>query len=120
MCVDDLVYYSEDTSVERRFESLLAAKIKVEFMGTVNWFLGTHFEWSSHQDGALSVHLSQEAYAQHIVEKHRLSGLNYNPRATPYRSGCPVDSIPLATVDEDDNVFVKRRESYQSLVGCLN
>ena len=118
--VDDLVYYSEDTSVERRFESLLAAKIKVEFMGTVNWFLDTHFEWSSHQDGALSVHLSQEAYAQHLVEKHRLAGLNYNPRATPYRSGCPIDSIPSATVDEDDDAFVKRRESYQSLVGCLN
>ena len=56
--VDDIVYYSKDASVERGFESLLAAKIKVKFMGTMNWFIGTHFDWSSHQDGALFVHLS--------------------------------------------------------------
>ena len=117
MYVDDLVYYPEDTLVERRFKSLLAAKVKVEFMGTVNWFLGTHFEWSSHQDGALSVHLFQEAYAQPIVEKHDLAGLNYNPRATPYRSGCLIDYIPSATINKDNNLFVKCREAYQYLVG---
>ena len=44
MSVDDFVYYSDDNLVERHFESLLAAKIEVKFMGTVNWFLGTHFE----------------------------------------------------------------------------
>ena len=36
-------YFSEDSATETRFERLLAAKLKVEFMGTVNWFLGTHF-----------------------------------------------------------------------------
>ena len=51
---------------------------------------------------------------------HRLSGLSYNPRATPCQSGCPTDSIPLATVSEDDDVFVKHRGWHQSLVGCLN
>ena len=60
--VDDFVYFSEDPEFERRFERLLGAKLKDEFMGTVNWFLGTHFEWSHHQDGLLLVHLSQEAY----------------------------------------------------------
>ena len=117
--VDDFVYFSEDPEVEHRFERLLRSKLKIDFMGTVNWFLGTHFEWSSHQDGALSVHLSQEAYAQNIVETHRLSGINLNPLATPYRSGCPIDAIPSATIDEDDKYFVKRREAYQSLVGRL-
>ena len=61
--VDDFIYFSEDPEIKRRFERLLSAKLKVKFMGTVNWFLGTHFEWSSHQDDSLSVHLSQEAYA---------------------------------------------------------
>ena len=42
--IDDFVYFSKDPAIERRFERLLAAKLKVEFMGTVNWFLGTHFE----------------------------------------------------------------------------
>ena len=45
--VDDFVYFSKDAATEQRFERLLAAKLKVKFMGTVNWFLGTHFEWSS-------------------------------------------------------------------------
>ena len=88
-------------------------------MGTVNLFVGTHFEWSSHQDGALLCHLSQEAYAQNIVERHRLQNINFNPLATPYRSGCPIDCVPSAIIDEEDNLFVKRRDAYQSLVGQL-
>ena len=42
--VDNFVYFSEDSAIEKRFERLLAAKLKVKFMGTVNWFLGTHFK----------------------------------------------------------------------------
>ena len=61
--VENFLYCSKNSAVKNRFERLLAAKLKVEFMGTVNWFLGTHFEWSSHQDGGLSCLLSQEAYA---------------------------------------------------------
>lgn len=117
--VDDFVYFSEDDDVEKRFERLLGDRIKCDFMGTVNWFLGTHFEWADHADGALSVHLSQAAYAQNIVERLKLDDSNFNPKATPYRSGCPIDSIPPATIDENDPYFVRRRESYRSLVGNL-
>ena len=104
--VDDFVYFSEESAVENRFERLLAAKLKIEFMGTVNWFLGTHFEWSSHQDGDLLFHLSQEAYTQNIVERHCLQNININPSATPYRSGRPIDCVPSAIIDEEDNLFV--------------
>ena len=97
--MDDLVYLSEDTAIKQRFERPLASKLIVKFMGTVNWFLGAHFEWSYHQDGAISCHLSQEAYAQNIVELYRLADINFNPLATPYRSGCPSDATPLATID---------------------
>jgi len=68
---------------------------------------------------SLSVHLSQEAYSQNIVETYRMSGINYNPSVTPYRSGCPIDAIESATIDEEDTDFVRRRETYQSLVGRL-
>ena len=88
-------------------------------MGTVNWFLGTHFEWADHQNGALSVHLSQGAFAQHLVERHRLHNTNYRPKATPYRSGIAIDTFASAKIDENDHHFVRRRESYQSLVGSL-
>ena len=88
-------------------------------MGTVNWFLGTQFEWSSHQDGALLCHLSQEAYAQNIVERYRLTDINFNPLDTPYRSGFPIDATPSANINKDVMVFVRCCETYQSLVGCL-
>ena len=61
--VDDFVYFSEDAAIKKRSKRLLLAKLKAEFMGTVNWFLGTHFEWSSHQDGASLVRISEETYA---------------------------------------------------------
>ena len=60
--VDNFIYLSEDTVIEQQFERLLASKLRVEFIGTLNWFLGTHFEWSSQQDGALLCHFSREAY----------------------------------------------------------
>ena len=82
-------------------------------------FLVTHFEWSSHQDGALLCHLSQEAYAQNIVKRYRLAEIKFNPLATPYKSGCPIDAIPSENIDEDDKVFVRRRKMYQSFFGCL-
>ena len=36
LSVEDFVYFSEDSAIEKRIERLLAAKLKVEFMGTVN------------------------------------------------------------------------------------
>ena len=41
--VDDFVYFSEDPEVKRKFEQLLSSLITVDFMGTMDWFLGTHF-----------------------------------------------------------------------------
>ena len=118
--VDDFVYYSEDNSVETRFETILKSQFKIDFMGTVNWFLGTHFEWADHSNGALSVHLSQKAFAQNLVERHRLNTVNFNPSSSPYRSGCPIDSLEAAEVNEKDPSFVRLRRAYQSLVGGLN
>ena len=88
-------------------------------MGSVSWFLGTPFDWSSYQNGALLCLLSQEAYAQNIVERHHFQTIILSPRATPYRSVCPIDCVPSTTVDEEENFFVKRRDAYQSLVGQL-
>ncbi len=45
MYVDEFIYFLEDPKVERLFESLLSLLITVNFMGTVEWFLGTQFQW---------------------------------------------------------------------------
>ncbi len=54
--IDDFVYFSVDPEVKRRFKQLLPSLITVDFifMGTVDWFLGTHFQWSCY-DNEVSV-----------------------------------------------------------------
>ena len=43
--VDDFIYYSPSDKVEEWFEQQLQSKVKVDFMGTVSWFLGQAYEW---------------------------------------------------------------------------
>jgi hypothetical protein len=89
-------------------------------MGVVNWFLGTHFTWIDLNDGNISVHLSQVAFAQNVVKHHCQQHININLRATPYRSGLPVDSLPEYSGDTNDPSFLCLQAQYQSLVGSLN
>ena len=41
--VDDFIYFSSSNAVEEKFQRILSRLINVDFMGTVEWFLGTHF-----------------------------------------------------------------------------
>jgi hypothetical protein len=118
--VDDMVYFSVSDDVEQRFEQILASQFKISFMGVVNWFLGTHFTWCDRPNGDISVHLSQVAFAQNLVERYRQQNINLNPRATPYRSGLPIDSLAAYTGDMDDPAFLRLRAQYQSIVGSIN
>lgn len=43
--VDDFVFYSEDPAIEKAFQEQLKTKVKVDFMGDVDYFLGTAFTW---------------------------------------------------------------------------
>jgi hypothetical protein len=90
--VNNFIYFSEDPQVECRFEQLLAYLVKVKFMGTVDWFLGTHFQWLSSDDN-VSIHMSQTGFAAHLVEDNNVHIWNITPDATPYRSGLPIDAI---------------------------
>jgi hypothetical protein len=56
--VDDVIYFSPDDTVERHFETTMQAQLRVDFFGTVEWFLGTYYDWSR-EDGHASVQLSQ-------------------------------------------------------------
>jgi hypothetical protein len=119
--VDDMVYYSTNDASEQRFENILSSQFTNSFMGVVNWFLGTHFTWLTLPDGNISVHLSQVAFAQNLVERYRQQDINFNPHVTPYRSGLPIDCIQGTTPDNmADPSFIRLREQYQSIVGSLN
>jgi hypothetical protein len=82
--VGDFVYFSPAVpDVKNYFEEALASKVKVEFMGQVNYFLGILFDWKHHADGSISVHLSQQAYTNQIMEAMGLSDAATSPTMTP-------------------------------------
>jgi hypothetical protein len=116
--VDDFIYFSNDATVEAKFQRLLKRHVAVDFMGDVEWFLGTHFQWSVSPE-AVKVHLSQTGFASHLVEAHDIHLRNVTPDATPYRSGLPIDAIPDSDEDDDSPTLISRRRKYQSIVGSI-
>ena len=116
--VDDIVYFSTSDAVEKQFEQLLSDKVPVDFMGTVEWFCGTHFNWKV-SDTEVSVHLNQSGFARNLVESFNFQDRNLTPSATPYRSGCPIDSIASHDIQDTSVSFIRRKEAYQSLVGSI-
>ena len=63
-------------------------------MGDANFSLGLSFEWNRRHDGHLSVHISQQEFYEHTAYLFGLEDCNRVPLMTPYRLGCPIDSIP--------------------------
>ena len=123
--VDDFIFFSESDTVEKEFQKLLEAKTNVDFMGPVTHFLGHKFQWQNYTIDShphLRLHLSQTAYADHLVDIANLS-TSSKPVYTPYRSGYPVDSIlPTANPQDPDTQPNKKtiQETMRQLVGSLN
>jgi hypothetical protein len=109
--VDDFVYYSEDPQVERQFEQLLADLVTVDFMGTVDWFLGTHFQWSLSPD-SISIHMNQTGFAAHLVKDNNIHTRNITLDATPYLLGFPINAIPESDKDDDCPALIKCKWHY--------
>jgi hypothetical protein len=116
--VDDFIYFSKDPAVERQFKQLLVDLITVEFMGTVDWFLGTHLQWL-YSNNTVSIHLNQTGFAAHLVESNNVHSRHITPDATWYRSGLPIDAIPNSNKDNDCPALIKRKQCYQSVVGSI-
>ena len=57
--VNDFFLYSSDPLQEEIFKTLIQYHIKVDFMGNVNHLLVKYFDWITHKDGNVSVHISQ-------------------------------------------------------------
>jgi hypothetical protein len=116
--VDDIIYFSASDAVERKFESLLSTLGSVDFMGQVSLFLGIEFNWIHHPDEHLSVHLTQQSFAENLVESLGFGSLDPSYYITPYRNGAPIDSVVHEQMSPSDRDAL--RLSYQSLVGSLN
>jgi hypothetical protein len=92
--VNDIIYFSSSDIVERKFESLLSSIGEVEFMGQVTQFLGIEFTWNHHSDGNISITLTQQSFAETLIESLNLLTASVSTFTTPYRSGLAIDSIP--------------------------
>jgi len=118
--VDDIIYFSQDDAVEREFEKCLSSIGEVDFMGQVSHFLGIKFTWHRHDNGYLSVNLTQQSFTENLLETLGLlsNSTSTSTFTTPYRLGLSIDTIP--TIDMPAPERDKLRLQYQSLIGSLN
>ena len=116
--VDDVIYFSESKAVEKEFEKRFQAKIDIEFDGVVDYYLGIKFDCQKHQDGNVSIHMSQEAFIESLGALAKLTNPHMSYPKTPYRSGYPVDKINSFTGSFENQPTLTK--TMQQLVGCLN
>ena len=115
--VDDFAYFSPSDKVEAKFKELMDNKYDVSYDETLDWFLGIKFQLTE-SDTALKCHIHQEAFILDIVDRYNLTNCNKSHRATPFRSGFPVDNVaPSQLSSADQNILLKK---YQQLIGDLN
>ena len=103
--------------VEKAFETEFGASIKTTFDGDISHFLGINFTNIRHDDGHLSIHLTQEAFTDTLVQKAGLDGPDSATAPTPYRSGYPIDKIPKANYSPA--IQAKITHKMQTLTGSL-
>jgi hypothetical protein len=84
-------------------------------MGQVSHFLGIEFSWHHHEDGNLTVNLTQQSFSETLIESFGYESLSLSTFTTPYRSGLPINSIPT-----DDMSAPQHDALHQCLVGSLN
>ena len=115
--VDDFYYFSKSPEVETLFESKFGSEISITFNGPVSYFLGITFTHTKSPSGKVKIHLSQEAFIDHLLEMTNLQSPTVVTARTPYRNGFPVDAIPqLPSQDEPSKI----KHFIQVLIGSLN
>ena len=116
--VDDFIYFSESTAVEKLFEHRFGSRIKTDFNGRIGYFLGINHRIQEHPDGHLTIHLHQEAFIDSLLAQHHLDKPHINTKTTPYKSGLPVDKIANVTYPPSQQAQIT--SEYQQIVGSLN
>jgi hypothetical protein len=106
-----------DDIIERKFEDLLSAIGSVDFVCQVSLFLGIDFTWTHHEDGHITVHLTQQSFAETLIESLGFESFGRSVFLSPYRSGLSIDSIVHESMDPNDRDALCL--AYQSLAGSL-
>jgi hypothetical protein len=104
--------------MKAKFQRLLKQYVTIDFMGTVEWFLGTLFHWLI-TPAAVKNHLSQTGFASHLVEENNIHHRNIIPDATPYQSGLPINACLESDKDKETPTFLECKRKYQSIMGLI-
>jgi hypothetical protein len=83
-------------------------------MGQVTQFLGIEFTWKYHPDGTLSVSLTQQSFAETLIDSLNLSKASVSTFTSSYHSGLSIDSIP----HEDMSLTDHRYSTSQLSITC--
>jgi Reverse transcriptase (RNA-dependent DNA polymerase). len=120
MYVDNFIYFSTDPEVEQAFEQSIPSKtnLQVDFNGPLHHFLGIKFTHTQHDDGNLTIHLSQEADVHQLLQDNNMHTSTTITKPTPYRSGHPVDSVPHAHITAQQRMDIEMK--LQAILGSLN
>lgn len=115
--IDDFIYFSKSDEAERLFKTEFSKEIKTACDSIISHFLGIAFNCTKNEQGDVSIKLSQEAFAEMLLERFDMAGPNVHTVATPYRSGCPVDKIPNETYDPITQAKINHK--LQQATGCF-
>ena len=103
--------------MEKAFERIFGNKFKTTFNGPVHHFLGLAFDVTKDTHNNVSIHLTQQAYIESLLDEYNLDGPSVNSTPTPYKSGIPIDSIPVENYPPSKQAAIT--SEYQHLVGSL-
>ena len=91
LCVEDFIYYSTSDELEELFEQGLQSKIKVDFMGTVSWFLGQAYKWFTTSNSRVKCHIFQEVLVKQLPKRNKL--MECKSSSTLYLLGYVIDRV---------------------------
>jgi hypothetical protein len=90
---DAIIYFSTSDKKGWKFETSLSSIVNVDLMGQISHFLGIEFTWKYHDDGYLTASLTQQSFADDLIEALELASFIISTFLTPYHSGLPIDSV---------------------------
>jgi hypothetical protein len=111
--VDDILITGTE-KMRAAIKEALKKVFKIKDLGQLSWYLGVKFDWTKDQ-----VILSQEAYTEGILKKHRME--RANPRRTPAEKTKLRKPITELSQEEEQQLEKcgKTTTAYRGVVGEL-
>ena len=104
MCVDDIIFGSNEEAMSWRFASVMQQEFEISLLDELTYFLGLQVQ--KNKDG---IFLSQTKYLTQILKKYGME--DSKPVSTPMVIGCSLSS-------NDESARVQQ-PTYRSMIGSL-